>query len=128
MVGWADIDGSVVGSQWERVHRLALIDELLHGAAVGLVCDPSVLLAVKVHNHKVEGVGWRFRLFCFGGRFCDGGPRVCAHGRSRGSGSLASYYGYEDGCSSGASMVTSGRIGPVGGYGRGCDGVVVISL
>ena len=63
MVGWADIDGSVVGSQWERVHRLALIDDLLHGAAVGLVCDPSVLLAVKVHNHKVEGVGWRFQLF-----------------------------------------------------------------
>ena len=69
----AAINSCVIGSGGERVFHLAVINELLHGSAVGLVCAPAVLVKVEVYDYYVEGAGGRFLFFRVGSQFYVGG-------------------------------------------------------
>ena len=60
------VDGHVLGARGERVCCLAVINDLFHGFAVGLVGSSSALVIVGVYDHDIEGVSRRFGIFCFG--------------------------------------------------------------
>ena len=130
VVDWSDVDRCVVGAWGQRVHHISLVDDILHGSAVGLLGSAVVLLEVGVHDHDAEGFGQRFHLFHFGGRICGGGSRYRDHGVSCNGSESASSRGLEGGCSSSVvtGTVTGGSLGPGGGCGGSGNGSVVIGL
>ena len=94
----AAINSCVIGSGGERVFHLAVINELLHGSAVGLVCAPAVLVKVEVYDHDVKGAGRRFWFLPVGGQFYLGGAQGRDQGCSNGGNGSSSSCGDGGGC------------------------------
>ena len=59
----------------ERVSHLAVVDDLPHESAVGLVGDLLVIVKVGVHDHDVERVDRRFIFFASAADFTVVAPK-----------------------------------------------------